>query len=140
MKAPKEQLKEGAALLERILKPHDFRFKFGGSGHSSGGDFAYGAFVRKERRLEIHVRSSLGLVSYSIGDAKLDHESYMHLLGVFPNNKYPSFSDDVRSQFAALAEDIERYCDDFVGGDGEQFRRLARKLEQNPSMFKGLPA
>jgi len=74
-----------------FLKPYGFQFVFEKTGSSSGGRFAFGRYVRGDRSLELHFRFTLGLVTYQIGDASLDHESYMRALGVYGQNAYPDF-------------------------------------------------
>lgn len=42
---PRDLLIEGASILEPVLAPHKFRFKFREAGRGSGGVFAWGEFV-----------------------------------------------------------------------------------------------
>jgi hypothetical protein len=129
----------GVAILNPVLEPHGFTFKLETSGEGSGGSFASGAYQKEGRRLELHFRYSLGLVTYSIGQDSLDHENYMRLLGVYGQNKYPDFTADPLESFRSLAMDIQNYCQNFTSGDGKDFQALAAKLKKNPAMFKGLP-
>jgi hypothetical protein len=77
---PCEILRQGRSTLDPVLYAHDFSFKDGGSGVGSGGRYAFGSYVNKDRRLELHFRFSLGLVTYHFGKNSLDHESYMRAL------------------------------------------------------------
>ena len=86
------------------------------------------------------MRLSLGLVTYHIGDVELGHEDYMRLLGVYGQKEYPGFSDDPLAGFHGIRSDLERFCSDFLSGDGATFARLAAKLQRDPDQFKGLPA
>jgi len=70
---PVEVLHDGAAILASILGPSGFAFVETDSGLGSGGQFASGEFRRENRRLELHVRRSLGLVTYHVGKESLSH-------------------------------------------------------------------
>lgn len=131
-------LMDGAEILARVLQPHGFIFKSEASGKGSGGEFSSGAFSRDNRRLELHFRDSLGLVSYHIDRYSLDHETYMRLLDVYGRNEYPGFPKCPLESFHHLAADIQKYCESFTSGDGEQFRSLAIIFRSNPAMFKGI--
>lgn len=61
---PREVLERGVAILDSVLAPAGFRFVLREEGRGSGGDFAWGEYVRGERRLELHYRYSLGNVVY----------------------------------------------------------------------------
>src|SRR5437868_689109 len=92
---PINALLEGCKILDAVMKPHGFNFVGGLTGKGSGGYFASGEYVRGDRRLELHFRYSLGLVTYHIGELSLTHDEYMRaLLGKDGGNKYPGFSDD----------------------------------------------
>jgi hypothetical protein len=73
-----EILREGAAILAPVLEPHGFRFVLETEGRGSGGHFAAGAFVRGDRRLELHYRHALGLV-IPRRPARIEHRAYMAL-------------------------------------------------------------
>jgi hypothetical protein len=135
---PKQLLIEGAEILSAVLKPHGFEFKLEKEGKGSGGHFATGSFRKHDRVLEFHFRYSLGLVTYHIGDSSIEHETYMRLLGVYGRNRSPDFPEKPLDSFHYLAEDIEKYCSDFVFGDGQKFLRLAAEFRKNPAMFKGI--
>jgi len=134
---PKERLLAGAEILAPVLRPHGFVFKLEVHDKGSGGPFASGAYCKDNRRLELHFRYSLGMVSYHIGPDSLDHETYMRLLGVYGRNEYPDFPKEPLESFRHLATDIQQYCEDFTLGDGEQFRSLAMTFQRDPTMFKG---
>lgn len=119
--------------------PHGFVFKLEAHGKGSGGSFASGSYTRANRSVELHFRYSLGLVTYHIDQASLDHEAYMRLLGVHGMNQYPDFPREPLESFRHLAMDIQNYCQDFVSGDGKQFHTLAAALARNQNMFKGIP-
>src|SRR5260370_7390063 len=108
---PIEILREGRSLLDPVMHRHGFSFKDGPTGRSSGGHYASGVYVNGNRRLEIHFRYSLGLVTYHFGQTSLDHESYIHaLLCTTARNKYPGFSEDPLDAFTWLAYDLEHFA------------------------------
>lgn len=139
MTTPKDALLLGTAVLDPVMSEHGFAFQIENEGRGSGGCFARGSYLRRERRLEVHYRYALGLVAYRIGDAILDHESYMRSLGVWGRNQYPGFPKDPLDSFRQLAYDIKAYGSDFLCGSGEEFGRFAEDLRRNPVKFKGLP-
>src|SRR4051812_30526515 len=95
-------------------------------GVGSGGAFAWGAFVREDRRLELHFRWSLGLVTYHAGDQAISHEAYLRAVGVPSGaNQYPGFSDDPLDGFRHLAHDLHAFLSEFVVGEAETLRRVA---------------
>jgi hypothetical protein len=138
--SPNECLRKGSAILNPVFSKYGFEFKWGGSGHSSGGPYAFGAFVNGERKLELHYRFSLGLVQYHFGQLSLDHESYMGVvLGPSGGNHYPGFSEKPEDQFADLKFDLEHYASAFLLGNADEFSHhavAARDLKQG---FSRLP-
>ena len=124
-------MEAGCGILEPILGPHGWRFVAGPSGSGSGGRFAQGDFVRDDRKLELHFRRSLGLVSYHLGELSLSHDAYMEaLLGGRGASRYPGFSANPLDGFRDLAADLEAHCMDFVAGSGEEFRRCAERARE----------
>src|SRR5260370_38754540 len=131
---PIEILREGRSLLDPVMHRHGFSFKDGPAGRSSGGHYASGVYVNGNRRLEIHFRYSLGLVTYHFGQTSLDHESYMHaLLGTTGGNKYQGFSEDPLDAFRGLAYNVESFSTAFLSGSSDAYSRgrtHAEKREQ----------
>jgi hypothetical protein len=136
---PEAALRAGVEVLDPVLSPHGFKFVFEKTGTASGGQFAFGKYVRGDRSLELHFRYSLGLVTYHIGESQLDHGSYMRSLGVYGKNSYPDFPTDPLESFQSLAQDLVRYCSDFLTGDGVEFHQHAAELRNEPKIFSGLP-
>lgn len=123
-----EILQRGADILAPVLVPYGFRFAVVASGGSSGGTFAQGDFVHADRRLELHFRWSLGLVTYHIGSLSLAHDDYLRaLLGLSRAGHYPGTSEEPLAGFEALRQDLIEHCSDFVSGTGEQFRRCVER-------------
>ena len=46
---PKDALLEGAKILDLVLLPKGFQFQLREKGRGSGGNFAWGEFVREDR-------------------------------------------------------------------------------------------
>ena len=137
---PALDLMSGVAVLEPLMRRNGFEYQPGAEGKGSGGPFASGSFVRGDRRLELHVRESLGLVAYHLGNASLDHETYMRFLGVYGQNRYPGFEGSSRQVFERLKDDLSNFASDFLSGSGQQFGQFAEELQRNPGKFKGLKA
>src|SRR5271169_5470471 len=108
-------LLDGTKILDPVLLPKGFRFQFREEAKGSGGNFAWGEFVREDRRLELHCRQTLGLVRYHVGNQIASHESYMRELGVLDQRHYPGFSEDPAAAFRDLAHDLG-LADDFLSG------------------------
>jgi hypothetical protein len=124
--SPKGALLEGAEILEKVLASKEFCFQFRGEGKSSGGTFAWGEFVREDRRLELHMRFNLGLVRYRVGTESASHDYYMRELGVRERCHYPDFSEDLKEAFLGLAHDLA-FADDFLTGTGALLRQAAMR-------------
>ena len=124
-KAPEELLDAGRIILDPILTKHGFRWAAERTGHGSGGNFASGAYVRGTRRLELHFRFSLGLVSYSLGDRQVSHVDYM-LVAVNPDGRraYPGFSLDPLDGFRHLAEDLAEHASVFLSGTDDELAAM----------------
>ena len=116
-----ELLDGGCQILNEVMLPYGFIFEEKPSGESSGGAFASGEYIKGQRSLEIHLRYSLGRVSYHMGSISLTHEDYMRaLLGKSGQNKYPGFSDDPLDGFRCLKYDLKHFCHDFLDGSVEK--------------------
>jgi hypothetical protein len=142
---PAEKLQAGIKELDIIMVPHGFAFVPGHEGRSSGGKFANGEYRRGDRRLELHFRWSLGLVTYHVGDVFLAHEDYIRaLLGVTKvqgQYSYPGFSRDPLDGFRHLREDLDRFGAVFLKGSDEEFRSLKAWVDVHPKTtgLRGLP-
>jgi len=104
------------------MEAEGFEWRQGAFGNGSGGPFASGEYVRGDRRLELHFRYSLGMVTYHIGNLALSHEQFMRHTGHRLEAKYPGFSKDPIHAFRDLAEDLSRFGGDFLKGNGAEFR------------------
>jgi hypothetical protein len=123
---PKEALINGAQILQQSLGPYGFQFQFREDGKGSGGAFAWGEFIRGERKIELHFRFTLGMVRYHIDDQSASHESYMRELNVWSQCHYPGFSEDAADGFRELTHDLA-FANDFLCGDAAVLRNAAAK-------------
>jgi hypothetical protein len=122
-------LEEGRKLIDPIMKANGFRWEAGATGKSSGGHFASGQYVKGNRKLELHFRHSLGLVTYHIVDVSLFHEDYrLHVAGK-GKAQYPGFSNDPLDGFKHLATDLSNFASDFLSGPGEEFKKAKERAE-----------
>lgn len=137
---PSDALLEGVALLNPVLVPHGFSFSLGACGSSSGGAFASGSFSRDNRSLELHFRFGLGMVTYRIGEAEIDHESFLRHSGKWAQRSFPNFGSVPSESFLALAQDLSRFFSDFLSGNGEYFRSIVSARNASPNKFKGFAA
>ena len=142
MTDPKQVLEAGRAILDPLLTKHGFVWVSGVSGSSSGGQFASGQYLRANRRLEIHFRHSLGLVTYHVGPHRVQHAEYMRaLLGSAGGNQYPGFSKEPLDAFRHLAHDLRRFCGTFLDGSDEEFECIVAQAvaASKPTGIKRLP-
>jgi hypothetical protein len=138
---PAEAIETGRRIMDRVMIPAGFVSLPGTTGKGSGGHFASASYVKENRRLVFSYRWALGAVEYHIGDASLDHDSYMRVLSVYSESEYSRFPRDVPlAGFEALCHDLELYCTDFLTGPGEEFRRLATALKADPRLGCGFRA
>jgi hypothetical protein len=121
---PKEALLDGAKILGSILVPNGFEFHFHGEENGSGGKSARGEFVRKDRRIELHFRRSLGRIRYHVRRWSASHESYMRELGTWTECRYPGFSENPIDAFHELAHDL-KFAEDFLSGHAARLKQAA---------------
>jgi hypothetical protein len=129
-------LERGVAELVGVLGPAGFEFIETDDGASNGGSFASGEFLRGDRRLELHVRSSLSLVRYHFDEASLSHEDLVRgvraLEGISEEGQYPGFSNDPMAGFRHLRHDLERFGDIFLRRGAKAFRALKKWVDKHP--------
>ena len=142
MRHPTDILRQGCAILDVIIVPAGFHFQHRDAGQSSRGQFAWGEYVRGERRLELHVRASLGLVAYAAADLRASHECLARaLLGRSGGNAYPGFSDDPLDGFRHLRHDLELFGAVFLRGSDDELRALLeRAISEEQRRPKGFAA
>jgi hypothetical protein len=120
---PLETLEQGSKLLEPLLFSRGFTFSVIGTGAGSGGHFAVAEFKRGDRQLEFHFRVSLGLVTYKLGEASMDHLAYMRsVLGRYYASHYPGFSSEPLDGFRHMLLDLAEHCGDFLDGTDDALR------------------
>jgi len=125
----------GARELESVLGPRQFTFHVTDSGSSSGGQYASGEFLRGDRRLELHLRWSLGLVKYRVAGRSLTHADYVRAVqatGATAQAEYPGFSDDPVDAFRHLAHDLEHFGQVFYDGSEAAFAALHTWVGEHP--------
>lgn len=130
---PRESLDKGRLKLDPILLKNGFAWEDGGEGKSSGGHFARGSYVRGDRKLELHFRYALGLVTYHLAGREMSHQDFMTSLGVTDDARYPGFSEDPQEAFADLAHDLKYYGGDFLFGKGDEFLLCCDRAEERNS-------
>jgi hypothetical protein len=137
---PQQILKEGAEILEGLMRSHGFVYTSTAAGVGSGGSFAAGEFRRGNRTLELHYRHSLGLVTYHVGDLVLSHEDYMwSILGRRWTSEYPGFPKEPLDDFRRLRADLAHHCIDFLSGSDVDFASRVRQAETLKKMASRLP-
>jgi hypothetical protein len=138
---PADTMKSGVEILEPLLtRQHGFSYRPIGQGHSSGGDFVSGEFQRGDRRLELHLRHSLGLVTHYVGSSSLSHEDYIwSVLGQRFASSYPEFSEDPLQAFRDLKSDIDRHVADFLSGSDDDFLQHVHRAAQLKNAQGQLP-
>jgi len=139
-----EVLRAGGDILDHALVPYGFRFELRAVGNGSGGAFACGEYVRGNRKLALHFRESLGLVTYHLGDVQATHEWYVRAVrGASGGNAYPGFPDDPLDGFRHLLQDLTNFGDAFLRGTDEELRAvLLRAIDEEqraPKGFNALP-
>jgi hypothetical protein len=134
--SPGERLERGGAELAEVLGPAGFQFVETDEGMGSGGAYASGEFRRGDRRLELHFRSSLGLVRYHFGEESLSHQELVRgvraLERISEEGEYPGFSDDPMAGFRHLRHDLDRFGGVFLHGGAKAFRALKKWLDKHP--------
>jgi len=137
---PREALNSGAAILSSLLDRHRFVYQFMDEGHGSGGNSASGAFLRTNRKLEIHFRHTLGLISYQLGEHSISHKAYMWSVLGEPNaSRYPGFSENPLDGFRDLYADLEEHGADFLSGPDADFLRHVERAAALEKARQRLP-
>ena len=132
--SPLDSLTKGRAALDPLLQKSGFSWVATGSGQGSGGTFASGKYVRGERELELHFRHGLGLFTYRVGLNAVSHEDYIRFLGHAKDAEFPGFPSDPLDGFRALANDINRWCGDFLNGPGETIGAAVKQAAEHSKL------
>ena len=137
---PLETLTAGVAILNDLMKRHQFSASTNTTGLGSGGTFAATEFFRDDHKLEIHFRYSLGLVTYHVGNVSLSHEDYMwSVIGKRWASHYPGFSRDPLDSFRDLRQDLEQYGVVFLSGTDAEFLKCADDAASLKNVESRLP-
>ena len=126
-------LQEGRKFIDPIMKANGFHWEDGLAGKSSGGYSACGQYIKGGRRLELHFRYSLGLVTYHLADASLSHEDYMRYIAT-GKAEYPGFSENPMDGFKHLAHDLKSFASDFLSGSGQEFIGAKKTAEERNTL------
>ena len=129
---PETQLEAGAAILAKFLAGYGFQFRVEETDRGSGGPFARGAFLKGDRRLELHYRWSLGLVSYTVGNTRVAHEDFARARASDGRGVYSGFFSEPLDDFRALLADLEAFGSPFLSGSVEDFLAVAEWVQSHP--------
>jgi hypothetical protein len=133
-------LKAGIELLSEMMLSRGFLYTPTSAGRGSGGVFAAGEFRRGNRKLELHYRYSLGLVSYHVGSLMLSHEDFMWaVIGTRWRSHYPGFPKEPLDGFRNLLDDLKEYCGDFLTGSDAVFAFRVEEAETLKKTASRLP-
>ena len=139
MKPRIDILRDGSEILKPIMNKHGFSFSIDGEGSSSGGNFAFGSWIKKDRKLEYHFRFSLGLVEYSLSTKTIEHEFFLWALsGEKHKAKYPGSSEDPLDGFRRLLDDLNQFCAVFLTGSDLELTYAIRKAEDLKDYWEAL--
>jgi len=137
---PLETLAAGVTILNDVMNQHGFSASKNATGRGSGGTFASTEFTRGDRKLEIHFRYNLGLVTYHVGKVSLSHEDYMwSVIGKRWASHYPGFSKGPLDSFRDLRQDLEEYGAAFLSGTDADFLRFAEGVDSLKNVESRLP-
>lgn len=126
-------MEAGAAILAPVLAPGGFAFEVTGTGQSSGGGYASGRFTRPGQYLELHVRHSLGLVTYGWDGQILSHQDYVR--GVGATGAYPGYGSNILDGFRHLAADLAGPLSGFKDRDRTGYELGLRAAKQEPASW-----
>jgi hypothetical protein len=123
-------LRDGSEILKPVMNRHGFSFSIDGEGSSSGGNFAFGSWIKKDRKLEYSFPFSLGLVEFSLSTKAIEHEFFLWALsGEKHKAKYPGPSEDPLDGFRRLLDDLNQFCAVFLTGSDLELTYAIRKAE-----------
>ena len=124
-------LEAGTRILTDVLKPRGF--KFGGVREETMGHrkIAAGEFRRRDRALELQVRSGVCVAAYHVGERRLPHPKYMERLGMAADMRFPGLSKDPLNAFRRLRADLARFAAPFLTGKKlPEFERSTKGLRK----------
>jgi hypothetical protein len=124
-------LETGAKILSDAMKPYGF--KFGGVREETTGTrkYAVGEFRRKDRAIELQVRSGVLVATYHAGERKLLHPKYLERVGAAGEMRFPGLSKDPLNAFRRLRTDIVRFAGPFLKGKAlPEFDRPTRPIRK----------
>ena len=138
MTEPKTQLDSGIASMQAFIAKHGLRYVPGDEAVGSGGHFARGELVAGPCRVQLSYRLQLGEIHLESEGCSMSLEQYLRTTGAYHDAEFPSSRNGDPQQFRALANDLEKYCSEFLAGDASPFLRAYREWKSNPDEFSGL--
>ena len=133
-------LESGARVLAKKLEPLGYLFAITQPRlDGSGGPFAWGAFRRDDRKIQLWARyDRLGSVHYRLGEDEFTHQEYMRAMGLTKTARWPGFDDgDPLGGFKRLLSDLGQ-CDEFLTGDAASVVEAVRALPPEKTGFHAL--
>ncbi len=137
---PDTFLELGARVLAEKLEPLGYEFAITQpSLKGSGGPFAWAAFRRGDREIQLWARyDRLGSVLYRLGDHEFTHKEYMRAMGLEREAHWPGFDDgDPLGGFKRLLVDLS-HCGEFLTGDAASVLEKVRALPPEKTGFQAL--
>jgi arsenate reductase len=124
-------LEAGASILADVLKPRGFKFR--GVRQETVGQrkIVSGEFRRRDRALELQLRSAVCVATYHAGERRLLHPKYMERLGVAADMRFPGLSKDPLNAFRRLRADLARFAGPFLEGKKlPEFERSTKSVRK----------
>ena len=108
-------LKEGAGVLADFMAVHGLKPQEIRDEKIEGRATATTRFAKRNRALELRVRSGVTIAVYSAGGRQIPHPDYMERLGVAALMRYPGLSKDPLDTFRRLRADLIRFAHNLTG-------------------------
>ena len=137
---PDTFLENGAHVLREKLEALGYEFSMTQPEmKGSGGPFAWAAFRRDDREIQLWARyDRLGSVRYRLGADEFTHQEYMRAMGQEKAARWPGFDDgDPLGGFGRLLSDLS-HCDEFLTGDAAAVVEKVRAQPPEKTGFQAL--
>jgi hypothetical protein len=120
-----EDFEFGLAQVAPFFKSLGFSLSRGEPDTDKAGTSYTAHFVCPPRSVELNHLYSLGPVIYSIRDFSVEHTFYVQAMGLTTGARFPCFTDDSISGYAALLYDLENLLSPFFTGAEDDFISIA---------------